>query len=336
MLLPRFATPGKLTELSDAGRAAWSKRVSTLFDDVRGPSRHFYNPTKADTPANASTAAVKWPGSPGRLIRAQVGTPRRWEIADGNRDEQDEYCEWSVMRDDDGKIRRVTFTTETPDYYDHLMDRDQDLLLELYGNATGKNVTIDKLRNKHGLFVAKNQFNTRTDGTIVHLMQRSNNLRAAVILAAEATVLRKDRNGGAVTHPMSLVVCGGLGDETRHSDPQIAAAVNGLVAQKMEITLADPPGLYLDGLTTSGMETPDGADPQSFWSVERGAPGFAMRARFEVPDGHGYRVGDVTIGGRPIEFGAQLADRVQVRIAAVAKPGSFQPKRESCIKGSGL
>jgi hypothetical protein len=333
--LKRFAVPGNLKELSDKDRASWSDRVSTLFDDVAGPSRHFYNPTTVHTPADRSLAAVRWPAAPGRLLSRRLSQERRWEIADGDRNEQDEYCEWSVLRDGD-KIVRVTFTSETPDYYDHLMDTDRKLLRKLYEKATGQTVPIESLRDDNDLFVAGNAFNSSTDGTIVHLIQRSNNLRAAVILAAEATVLRKGKDGRPITHPQGLVMCGGLGDQRRHSDPQIASAINNLVASRFEITLADPPGLYLDRLVTTGLETPDDADAQSFWTVERGDPTHVVRARFEVPPGRGYAVGDITIGGRPIEFGAQLADRVQVRIDAVAKRGTFKRTRKPCIKGSGL
>jgi hypothetical protein len=78
------------------------------------------------------------------------------------------------------------------------------------------------------------------------------------------------------------------------------------------------------------MATPDGDDPAAFWTIERGDADHALRARYEVPPGRGYTVGDITIEGRPIRFGAQLADRVAVRVRAVAKPGPHQPQRVSC------
>lgn len=337
MPLAKFATPGNLKELSADDLNAWSARLSELFDAVADPpGRHFYNPTTSDTPPDAAVAAVTWPAAPGRLLSRRLTPQRRWEIADGDRNEQDEYCEWSVRRDGD-KITRVTFTTETPDYYDHLMDVDQKLLVDLYEKATGEQVSVADLRSgSHGLFEAKNQFNSSTDGPIVHLMQDSNNLRAAVILAAEATVLRKGRNGEAIRHPQTLVVCGGLGDERRHSDPRIASAVNNLVARRFEITLRDPAGLYLDRFVTTGMTTPDDADAREFWTIERGEPGHAMRARFEVPAERGYAVGDITIGDQPIVAGAQLAERLSIRIEAVARPAKFARKRTPCNAGTGL
>lgn len=88
-----------------------------------------------------------------------------------------------------------------------------------------------------------------------------------ISIAAQATILRHDANGDPVTDQEQLVECGGLGEKTRSSDPQIAAKVNALAAEGHEITLADPVGLYLTGIMTNGMKTPDGADPATF---ERG------------------------------------------------------------------
>ena len=336
MALKQFAVPANLTELSKADAKAWSDRLSEQFDAVAAPAdRHFYNPTKSDTPAGAPVAAVTWSAAPGRLLSSGLSRERRWEMADGDRNEQDEYCEWSVLRDGD-KVTRVTFTSETPDYYDHLMDTNQKLLVTLYEKANGRTVPIEKLRNKHGIFEKVNPFNSSTDGTIVHLSQGFNTLLAAVDLAAQATVLRKGKDGRAIRHPQTLIVCGGLGDERRHSDPRIASTINNLVAKGFEITLQDPPGLYLDRFVTTGMVTPDGTNARKFWTIERGEPGHILRARFEVPDSLGYAVGDIEIAGRPIVAGAQLAERLSVRIEAVARPATFEIKRKPCKSSSGL
>jgi hypothetical protein len=79
------------------------------------------------------------------------------------------------------------------------------------------------------------------------------------------------------------------------------------------------------------MRTPDGADPAGFWTVERGSPGHALRASYAVPAGRGYRVGDVEVDGRPIRFGAQLADRVSVRLTALVRPADHRPPRLPCV-----
>jgi hypothetical protein len=307
--------------------------VSTMFDEVAEifPSASFYNPLVVDTPDDSPIHRITWPAAPGRLLSTRLGAESRWKRADSDRNEQDEYCEWSVLRDANGDILRVTFTSEVPDYYDHLFDTDKELLLELYSQLVGQRVSIDALSDEHGQFVKENEFNTSTEGPIVHLMQRSNNLRAAVSLAVEATILR-EKDGKLVKHPQTLVLCGNMGDETRHSDPQIASAVNSLAASGFEVTFTDPPGLYLDRLTTTGMQTPDNEDAQIFWNVERGDPDHAVRAFFEIPAERGYSVSDITILGRRIEFGAQLAERVHVRIEAMSKPSNNPPMTpEPCV-----
>lgn len=332
MILPAFSAPGNLLEMAPDALKAWSARVSSdLFDVMAADFPSFYNPVVDETPDDHVIHSVTWPAAPGRLLSTRMTAEQRWERADSDREEQDEYCEWSVLRSNEGKIQRVTFTTEVPDYYDHLLDTDQDLLLKLYAEMTGRDVDLADLRDHNGLYVAGNEFNSDTTGPIVHLIQRSNTLRAAVVLAAEATTLR-ETGGHPVVHPQTLVLCGGLGDETRHSDPQIASALNNLVSGGQDVTLADPPGLYLNGLITAGLETPDGTDAQEFWRPERGDSDHVVRAVFEVPEDRGYLVGDINILGRPIEFGAQLAERAHVRIDAISKPSVMGPvARKPCV-----
>jgi hypothetical protein len=152
-----------------------------------------------------------------------------------------------------------------------------------------------------------------------------------VDLVAKATVLRVDRNGRRVTNQQALVRCARLGEPLRNSDPQIASAVNVAAGQGAEITLADPPGLHLGKPLTAGMVTPDGADAARFWKIERGDAEHTLRARFEVPPNRGYLVSDIKIGGRPVEFGAQIADRVPVWVKVVVKPGRHQPRPQRCL-----
>lgn len=320
-ILPRFSTPGNV---EDANPDAWSTRAAGYFDDFARKYPQFYDPTATDTPDGAQHAPVIWSAFSGRL----AGNPDGLQLADDSRHQQDEYCEWAVERSG-GKITRITFTTEVPEYFEHLFDTDKGALLALYRELVGPEVDPAGLEEGER-YLRANEWNSSTTGRPVHLIQGSNSLEAAVRLAAEATVLR-ERDGEPVTGNEDLVVCGGLGEPTRNSDPSIAAAVNNAAAQGDEITLEDPPGLYIDGLITGGMATPDGADAGLFWKPERGAPGHTVRASFEVPEDRGYAVGDITIGGRPIELGAQVAVRVRVRIDAVVKPGHHQPERQPCV-----
>jgi hypothetical protein len=89
------------------------------------------------TPATSRTA---FPA----LLLQQAATPQeqRWAAADEVRPRQDEYCEWGVERDTDGVVTRVTFTCETPEYFEHLAERDPDRLLALYHELVGRCVSI--------------------------------------------------------------------------------------------------------------------------------------------------------------------------------------------------
>ena len=330
MALERFSPPGSLDELSEAGRTAWDERVGRMlakFADLP----QFFDPRAGRAEATAPTEhAVAWPASPGRLVQPGASDAERWERADASRDEQDEYCEWAVERSGD-EIARVTFTSETPDYYEQLLTSDPQKALGLYAELGGEApANAGELLDAEGKIEPANGFNRPGDGGIVHLSQQSNNLFAAVALVAEATVLR-ERDGAPVTEKKDLVRCGGLGEPLRNSDPQIAAAVNGLAAQGEEISVADPPGLYIQELVSAGIKAPDGADAAEFWSLTRGDGGHAVRAEFAVPAERGYSVGELTIGGEPIRFGAQLADLVRVRVVALSRPGGHRPTPRPCV-----
>lgn len=326
----RFTPPGNLDEMSEESLAAWDERIRGFFDIEANEFPNFYNPTAVTEPQE--NHRVTWPATPGRLLSTRISAEHRWAVADDDRNEQDEYCEWSAARDEEGKIVRVTFTTEVPEYFDVLLDTQPDLALDLYGQMSGQVVPIEALRAHDGnVFVRQSAFNNSTEGPVVHLSQQNNFLSAAIILAAQATVLR-EVDGKLLSHPQTLVRCGNLGDDRRHSDPQIGAAVNGLVGKGADVSLSDPAGLYLDGIVTTGFETPDGTDAQEFWRVERGERDRAVRAVFEVPPELGYSVGDIKIVGRSIDFGAQLADRVQVRIDALSKRSTTRPAEpQPCV-----
>jgi hypothetical protein len=82
----------------------------------------------------------------------------------------------------------------------------------------------------------------------------------------------------------------------------------------LDVTLANPVGLYFDGLLTGGWETTDGSDPKSYWCCLRGTEEKPVRAVYEVPADRGFVVGDITINGRRIDFGAQIADFITTRL----------------------
>lgn len=328
--LAQLETPAKLRDIASAAkRKRWSdERVADFAPLVRNFPQ-LYDPTRTDTPANAKPAPVSWAASPNKLRQTLPNPVDRWRTADSHRFEQDEYCEWCVQKTG-GKITKITFTTEVPEYYEFLARDAPERLVELY-----RELVSPEVEREH-LFVGNryrpvNRWNPLqpSRGRLVHLVQENNTVRAALALAGAATVQR-ERDGVPVITKEALARCSGLGNPFRNSDPQIAAIINGATGTGASITLQDPIGLYLGPLVTSGMTTPDGADPREFWTIERGGSDHAVRASFAVPEQRGYTVGDIAIAGRPIRFGAQLADRVRVRLTAVVKPGNARPRPEPC------
>ena len=61
--------------------------------------------------------AITWTAFPNLVKVKNPHEPKRWIVADSNRDMQDEYLEWSVKRDDseDKRIVVVTYTCEGPE-----------------------------------------------------------------------------------------------------------------------------------------------------------------------------------------------------------------------------
>jgi hypothetical protein len=323
--LARFSTPARLP---DANADAWNARVRGLMENyLDGSLPQFYDPTVKNTPASAQRPMVSWVAFPNTL-RAQIPSQReRWKLADGDRGNQDEYCEWAVTRNSARKITKVTFTTELPEYFEHLNDTAPARLVRLYRKLVDPGVELAHLRNSDGTYRRINRWNR--GNRLAHLSSGPNNLFAAIDLVARATVLRV-KNGQPVTNQQELVACAGLGNPLRNSDPQIASAVNVAAGEGNEITLANPLGLHLGRPLTAGMVTPDGADAARFWKIERGDAEHTVRARFEVPKQRGYVVGDIEIGGRPIKFGGQVAERVQVWVQVIVKPGDHKPKPRRC------
>lgn len=327
MKLDRFDPPGFLDDFDDQQRAAWSDWISQRMDlaaegrpdelDFDGPREQFFNPMKKEIGGDAQTADIAWTAFPRNVQVQSVSDQQRWRTADNSRDVQDEYCEWSVERNVAGKITRVTFTCEGPEYWKFLAATSPDKVLELYRKFVSPDVKQSDLFTKDGRYDARNPWNTGTQQGAMHLVQRNNSLAAEIELAGGSSVVRVI-GGRMLTGAQELIECGDYGGRERNSDPHIGAVVNSLTRQKADVTLANPVGLYFAGLSTAGWETPDGSDPAKFWQYLRGREGTPVRAVYEVPADAGFTVGDIKINGRPIQFGAQIADFIQIKLTGLA------------------
>jgi hypothetical protein len=322
MLFPRFDPPAFLNDLNDAQKQAWSDFISQRLDNemAHAPGHHFYNPMKTDTAPDVHPAEISWTAFPRSVTVDSTSDPDRWQTADGTRDVQDEYCEWSVTRDPaTNNIVRVTFTCEGPEYWSFLASVNPLKALALYQQYVSPTVQMSDLFSSGGDYNPRNKWNNSTMRGAMHLVQGANTLGAELNIAVRASIIRLI-NGVILTGEKELIECGKYGVATRNSDPHIGAEINMLARLKADITIANPVALYIKDLSTSGWATPDGSDPKLYWTIVRpqGDPAHAVRAVYEVPTGKGFTVSDIIINGTPIQFGAQIADFITIKIVGQA------------------
>lgn len=321
----QFDPPGHLDDLDAAGRQRWHTMISQIFDFVRagspekndGPRLQFFNPASTPASADAVEEDIEWSAFPRQVEIDSGSDEERWSIADGSRDVQDEYCEWSVERQG-GDIARVSFTCEGPEYWEHLAESDFDLVVDLYRRHVDPGVMPNDLRDGAGNYRPRNKWNNSTARGAMHLIQAANTLGAEIQLAAGASIARARTNGTVLTGTRELIDCSGYGEAERHSDPTIGAKVNAHARAKSDVTLANPVGLYFARVDFGAWKTPDGSDPAKLWRFTRGKDGKFVRAVVEVPAGAGFTLARVEINNSPLRFGAQIADTITMKLTAVA------------------
>jgi hypothetical protein len=325
-----LSAPGNVKDFeADTQRQQWAQHLSDEIDQaiagISGcvPSPQYVNPAIVDVSAFQRTP-IHWPGFP-KLAYAEFPTRQEAYAAvdqpsvvkgkklTGGRLLQDEYLEWFIHRDGNGKIVAVDFTTETQEYWTFLFSQSKDLAARKYSEILGVQVQVADISDAAGRYNPFNRFNT-TDG-IIHLIQRNNTLPAELDIAAQATRPRIDGAGQITTDVVSCSHCGspgGLGEAGRNSDPTIAQSVNGVAATGSLLTIPDPVGLYIQGLDTTGWTGPGGIQPAACWAVSRGNP--AVRASLIVPAGH--TLDEFQIGGISITYAGQIADKISVFLTA--------------------
>lgn len=188
------------------------------------------------------------------------------------------------------------------------------------------------LQNADGSYNTYNVWNT-TKGAM-HLNCPANSLSAEVFIAGESAVpwgcCSKNREDceqescKANTNGADLIQCGGYGLPTRASDTTIGSNVNNLIQQGLVVSIANPVGLYLEDLNTTGWQAPDGKafDSEVLKNTVRyvrGSPGQNLRIIVEIPQTEEY----VLIAGEPIDWAGQVIDAsVTVFLTGIAISGA--------------
>ncbi len=364
--------PGE-EQLAQQLRSRWNEDVNRLTERLlqnepwnftnQPTLTDYYNPRTTDVPKEAAVVPITWTAYPNRIkfYLPEAGQRKHWEYADngvpnpledqkGPRGWQDEYAEWSVTRNGEGKITKVSFSSETREYWYALWDVAPNVVLRLYKQLVSEQVKLEDLylRDTSGnpiidpqtgrpAYNELNEWNNKSTGGLAHLVATFNFQYGAMFLGAQSTILRADEQGNAITDPSQLVIWGQHATPNRNSDPFISARVNDLVRSGVRVTLKNPIGIYLQepnfGTYELPFDAPDGAKPSDYWKVIRGrkrqageAYDLILHAVYEVPAELGFTVSDISINGFPIEYGAQIAETLQVAVIGEGIPQQTAPR----------
>ncbi|MGB8194758.1 MAG: hypothetical protein WCF67_22685 [Chitinophagaceae bacterium] len=347
MPLTQFDPPGFVNDLSDELKQLWSEQVNEWVESQRLTLRPivyqkvFFNELQHPEAENGPTAEVIWEGFPRKWkLDFPTDEQKRWQASEKVYTQggikfryQDEYLEWRTFKKGN-KIDKIVFTCEAPEYWRFIADNNQELLLQLYQQYADPGVKIEDLmieENGQVVYNPSNKWNT-THG-IVHLTHGANSLGAEINLASRAAVLRKKGNIDPVVDTGDLICCSGFGVDTRFSDPTIGAFVNSFVQQGLSVTLRNPIALYIHKLNSGAIELPGNLKVKDCWKVIRGdaANGMILRAEFRLPENSGYNMEDIKVGGKSLQYGAQLAELVEMVIYGKAfKMNDTPPPSQPC------
>jgi hypothetical protein len=352
-----YSPPGGLDDL--AGRPTrtkflndWHSFIHKTFEtniQGLGPTPLFFS--EVDKAAQSNPVPISWNGFPLSISREVKTSEAAWTAADQLQATtrftppgsppvqtqfrpQDEYCEWFAYSEG-GKITRIVFTAEGPEYWIRLARADFAAVLALYKKFVSKDVSDADLRltiplQFDGEILPVGSYNPynkwNTTGGVMHLTHPANTLGAEVNLAAFASIPRRDNTGKRVDDIRRLACCGGFGDPNRSSDPSIGFAVNttclplaaGGAAQ--DATLADPVALYMDGLQEGTITGPQDEPLDSWFQFVRGKQGRGLMAVLEAPPGSQFGLDEVKVKGVKLERGGQVAEVIDMVLYAKVKP----------------
>lgn len=307
-LVTRFDTPGSLRDVP-AGSPFYD-RWHRVVDDLIPPSTplsgdgHYVDPSTSEL-TGVGARAYTWTGFPRpHLIGGHRDDRAAALLAGENRDAQHEYLEWHVTRTG-GTIGKVTFVTETPEYWHTLAAVAPDRVVELYRELVDPAVARADLF-PDGRYDPRNRWNT-TDG-IVHYIMSINSMGDLLGVSQEPEPSGRARDGyDEVPYRRATA-----------ADARLNLDMWAMARPGRGVATANPPGIYLLDWDDSGWTKPDGSPVGDYWRIVRGTPGAALRVEYEVPAVEGFRVGDIRIGGRPITTGGQLAEHIVVSAHGLA------------------
>ncbi|KAF2259588.1 hypothetical protein CC78DRAFT_524532 [Lojkania enalia] len=372
--LPSFNAPAKYTELGRAGLGKWSKQVGNWFDTEiagtapsggpRQPLPQFFDPTKTQYELDQKPTPITWSGFPLKIRTEQPTDDARWAAAENpltdlsnpayylpqqhDRENMDEYLEWSTLKDPDtGDVIIASFTCEGPEYWEKVAEYiSVDKILDMYKEMNpdfADQMTLKDITTGTGAYKPRNKWNQMINtGTIAHLIQDNNTLSAEVDIAAQATVIRKDLAYGEIIRNITQL-CGDAsryGNTKRNSDPAIGGEINTLARQGFHLSVADPVALYMHAADFSSFRLdPTGTRrgnldemipvPDGTFQFLRGdiSKGWGLHLKVKIPASHSVAhngrtlncsdLFDLNNGGQYVRYGSQFADYVTMSVSGV-------------------
>lgn len=346
--LIQFLTQPGITNGGQLSRALTADEVQALADTgqiaMNGTTFVLNAPTSGQVLLKIPKdrcPSINWTGP---YVDFSPSGPRGW---------QDEYCEWSILRNAAGGMQSVAFTCENPAYYLTMWRQNPDAVLGLYQAYIDPAVQMDDLILRYEVdqptgkkgdpvidpttgnpaYDPTNKWNsgpirqTGSFGGAMHLTSPPNTLSAEIYLAAAATI---QRPSSVNSSPQSLICCAEYGQNYRNSDPNIGYAAN-VASRTSQLTLTDPVGLYLQQPQSfAGWQGPQGEDISSYWCIQRGTAGTGsggsdqiLHVVFEIPASAGFAIEDCTIYGMPISHVGVILD--QMKVALAVTPNGVAP-----------
>jgi hypothetical protein len=116
---------------------------SDIFDNY--PNKQFFNPFKIEASEDRRIIKINWVAFPCHLKSMMCSDQFTYEMGDKN-NFQSEYCEWSVERNTNGKIKKVIFTCDFLD----LKNNNLNDLIKLASEST-------RIREMNGKFLIEQQ-----------------------------------------------------------------------------------------------------------------------------------------------------------------------------------
>lgn len=304
----RFDTPGSLRDvpLESPFYDRWHEEVARILKPLTpgSGSGEFFDPSEWNFEPETEPS-YPWMGFPRPHLVVNHRDNRERAFRSGeDRDAEHEYLEWHVTKAG-RKITKVVFVTETPEYWRTLAKAAPERVLELYRELVDPAVRMRDLC-PGGAYNPRNPWNHARG--IVHYIMGINSLGALVNAEQDSVIspsaldnydglpLRFDANNEIATS----------------SDARFSLDIGAFSRKGLSVTVREPVGLYMIDWDDTGWTKPDGTPVGDYWHVRRGRPGAALRLEYEVPSSEGFVVGDIRIGGRPVEYGGQLAEHITV------------------------